>query len=135
MTPMAVFRQLGGLSTQWFMYAEDMDYCARVRDHGRSVVHISDVRVWHEVGASSDGASTMWIDSMEDFYVARWQPGRAALVTWRLAIATGLLARAVAYATLALCSTDRSDMWWHQSSQFFRFARHIARLKVGRPDD
>lgn len=133
MTPTSVFRQLGGLSTRWFMYAEDMDYCARVLDRGHTVVHLSDVRVWHEMGASTDGASPMWIDSMEDFYVTRWAPGTMALTAWRAALAAGLLLRSVSYAARSTLDAGRSDMWRRDARNFFAFARHTARRICRQP--
>lgn len=48
-----VFRRLGGFSQQFFMYAEDMDLCARIRKAGLHVIHVPGAVVVHHGGGSS----------------------------------------------------------------------------------
>jgi N-acetylglucosaminyl-diphospho-decaprenol L-rhamnosyltransferase len=52
--PTALARKLGGWDERFFLFAEDMDLCARVRDAGFKVLVAPDVRVHHAGGTSMD---------------------------------------------------------------------------------
>jgi GT2 family glycosyltransferase len=43
----------GGLDERFFFFFEETDFCLQVRRAGRRVVHLPDVRVWHEQGATA----------------------------------------------------------------------------------
>jgi GT2 family glycosyltransferase len=49
----SLFDALGGFDEAYWLHAEDLDLCRRVRDAGRSVVVANDVRVVHVRGVSS----------------------------------------------------------------------------------
>jgi len=53
MMPTELFRRLGGFSPSYFMYAEDLDLCARVRRAGYRVIHVPTSIVTHHGGGSS----------------------------------------------------------------------------------
>jgi GT2 family glycosyltransferase len=130
----ALFSELGGLSDRWFMYGEDMDFCARAMDHGYKVVHLPSAHVTHEVGASSSGASTLWIDNLEDFYVQRFHPTKVTLFFWRLTFALGLATRAVGYRVRATTRRRESDAWMAQAHNFEAFARRSVRRRGPGPN-
>jgi hypothetical protein len=48
-----VFRQIGLLDEGYFMYAEDMEFCHRVREAGWDIVHNPDAKVAHTPASSS----------------------------------------------------------------------------------
>lgn len=127
--PKWLFDDLGGLSDRWFMYAEDMEFCARVIDRGLKVVHLPEVTVTHEVGASSKGASTLWIDNLEDFYIQHFRPTRVSLYGWRLIFTLGLLARSIAYRVRAVRRPAQSDVWMTQAHIFDSFVRRSLRRR------
>lgn len=132
-----LFTELDGLSERWFMYAEDMDFCARALERGHRVVHLPDARATHHVGASSDsavtrraqGTSTVWIDNLEDFYVLHYRPHRPALYAWRAIFAGGLLSRAVAYRLLAATRPAQAALWRQQADNYAAFARRAIRRR------
>ena len=66
----SVFNDLGGFDTEFWMYGEDLDFCARVAASGRRVVYISDALVLHSKGGSS-GEIRAWKVNWE-FYRALW---------------------------------------------------------------
>jgi GT2 family glycosyltransferase len=111
------------------MYAEDMDFCARANDRGLKVVHLPSARVTHEVGASSNGSSTLWIDNLEDFYIQRFHPTRAALYGWRLTFTLGLATRSLAYRLRAAMRRAEADVWMNQAHIFDAFARRSLRRR------
>lgn len=48
-----LFRRLGGFDPRYFMYAEDMDLCRRIRRAGWRIRHVPGARVIHHGGGSS----------------------------------------------------------------------------------
>jgi GT2 family glycosyltransferase len=50
-----VFRQIGGFRPEFFMYAEDVDLCARILKSGFFVYHVPAAEVIHYGGRCSDG--------------------------------------------------------------------------------
>ncbi len=51
--PQDMFDVLGGFDEGYWLHAEDLDLCRRVRDAGRGVIVANDVRVVHVRGVSS----------------------------------------------------------------------------------
>lgn len=49
----SIFEQVGGFSTEYFMYAEDMDLCLKCVRAGYATLHVPDARVVHYGGTSS----------------------------------------------------------------------------------
>jgi GT2 family glycosyltransferase len=47
---------IGGFDERFFLFAEDADFCRRVRDHGQRVVVAANVRVTHIGGASFEAS-------------------------------------------------------------------------------
>jgi GT2 family glycosyltransferase len=47
------FRDIGGFSPEYFMYAEDMDLCFKTRRAGLRIYHVPNAEVIHHGGASS----------------------------------------------------------------------------------
>lgn len=85
--------EVGMFSEQWFMYAEDIEYCIRTSDRGWQTVLVGGAEVFHEVGASAptDGRpSTLWLLNLYDFYCSHLSSNRAARVAWGLVVALAL---------------------------------------------
>ena len=51
--PRAVFDRLGGFDEGYFLHAEDLDLCRRVRDAGMRVACVNAIKVMHGKGGSS----------------------------------------------------------------------------------
>ena len=119
-------RGIGYLSERWFMYAEDLELCARLTDSGWRLVHLPSVLVYHLVGASSSSSpsvSTAWVDSLKDYYRYRWQPARVTDLAWRVTLAGGLGARSVAYFIQSARSPDTRRMWRFEARKFAAYSR------------
>lgn len=56
--PMAIVRAVGGFDERFFLFAEDADFCRRIRSTNRRVVIDPSVRIAHVGGASFDLAHT-----------------------------------------------------------------------------
>lgn len=64
-----VFETIGGFDEMFFMYAEDLDLCKRIKDKGWKTVYVSDARIIHLGGASSGKRRKA---SLINFYEAMW---------------------------------------------------------------
>jgi GT2 family glycosyltransferase len=121
----AALKQVGPLSERWFMYAEDLELCARLMDAGWKLVHVPDAVVYHHVAGSApvDGPiSTLWIESMKDYYRLRWAPGPLRDLAWRLTVGGGLAIRSLVYGAAAASNRGRSRMWRLEARRFAAYA-------------
>jgi N-acetylglucosaminyl-diphospho-decaprenol L-rhamnosyltransferase len=86
--------QMGGLSERWFMYAEDIEFCYRVRRSGHQVWLVPGARASHLVGQSdSTGSTTVnaaWVVNLRDFYATDLASSRSAVTLWTAVVASGL---------------------------------------------
>jgi GT2 family glycosyltransferase len=48
-----IWDKLGGLDERYFFFFEETDFCLRVRGAGLRVMHLPDVRVWHDQGQTA----------------------------------------------------------------------------------
>ena len=62
MFPRAIWDQVGGWDTGYFMFNEDVDFCRRVHDAGHRVVYEPQVAVYHSIGASQSTSSKLVIE-------------------------------------------------------------------------
>jgi GT2 family glycosyltransferase len=72
---------VGGLDEQFFMYIEDVDFCAAIRARGRRVLFTPDVEIVHLRGRSAATATTATQDAYRRSQIAfyekhrpRWAP-------------------------------------------------------------
>lgn len=65
-----VLEKTGGMPDQYFMYAEDLDFCNRARKAGYGVCYLPNVEITHLHGASGQLAvvNTKWIESTIVYY-------------------------------------------------------------------
>ncbi len=73
--------QVGLLSERFFMYAEDLEWCYRVKQAGWKLVHLPDAAIYHIGGGSSRRASMqqrMHDRSLVGFYQLHYGPAAAA---------------------------------------------------------
>jgi GT2 family glycosyltransferase len=113
------FRKVGGFSPEYFMYAEDMDLCAKVRRSGLKVFHVPSAAVLHHGGRSSGGSfsessSIIMCESVHRF-IQNHQGNLAALCYRLLMVLSAvvrivLLACACAFATLLRRTSPRPSL-------------------------
>ncbi len=105
------FRKVGGFSPEYFMYGEDMDLCARVRQNGLKVCHVpAAVVVHHGGGSSNQGFSRLSVvclrDSVHRFI--RTHQGPIAAAFYRGLMAVTAAVRLAVCAPVWLCSRRAS---------------------------
>ncbi|NQX10460.1 glycosyltransferase family 2 protein [Microbacteriaceae bacterium VKM Ac-2855] len=97
MIPLTIWRRLEGLSDRWFMYAEDVEICLRIRAAGLRVVIDPRLRALHAMGGSSsdvDGrVNTAWIVNLFDLYGWRMARSAAQQRLWRAVVLSGMYGR------------------------------------------
>ncbi|ERP38933.1 glycosyltransferase family 2 protein [Chitinivibrio alkaliphilus] len=64
-----VYARIGPLDAQYFMYGEDLDWCARIRQAGWRIYYDSRIKGIHYKGGSS-GKRPWWL--VYEFYRAMW---------------------------------------------------------------
>lgn len=57
--PMSVIKVVGYLDKDYFLYAEDTDYCCRITNYGYKLWFCENTLVYHKVSASTGAASPM----------------------------------------------------------------------------
>jgi GT2 family glycosyltransferase len=78
----ADFEAVGGWDERYFMYVEDVELSYRMRERGRAIVYVPDVRLFHAEGGSSSDAGPlgqMLVDNRKDYLRRRLSRPRAAL--------------------------------------------------------
>jgi N-acetylglucosaminyl-diphospho-decaprenol L-rhamnosyltransferase len=126
MMPRAVFLNAGMFSTEYFMYAEDIDLCRKVRMSGRKVYLVNAARIVHFGGASSREQKSNLFGALlmreSNFRLLRKFRGHRYALFYRLSLcAAGLLrigALLVFLAPAALIGNLSSIVpiirrWWH----------------------
>ncbi len=116
-----VFRGLGGFDPRYFMYAEDMDLCLKVRRSGLKIYHVPQAQVLHHGGGSSktqfNRFSAVMIREAIDIYF-RINFGRFKAVKYRLLMACSAAARILFLIGI-----------WLVGGKAYRTARWISILK------
>lgn len=131
-----VWRELGGLTERWFMYAEDVDFCLRARDAGFDVVLLMGATGEHVMGGSSKlptesrVPSSAWLINLFDLYKLRHRPSLVRSWAWRSVAALGMRSRAAAYRVKARSSPAGSVDWRGEAAKFDHHAREISRARL-----
>lgn len=126
MIPTALWRELGGFDTSFFMYGEEADLCLRARKLGYRPMITPDATIMHLVGASTSNKGTKQVAVMK----AKTTLMRRHWPAWQQPIGTALLWMWVATRKLGSVvksrgktdprSLDRWRMVWDQRSDWMR---------------
>ena len=140
MTHAELWRELGGLTTRWFMYAEDLEYCLRVQDAGHRIVMSAEASGVHTIGESSAPSgdrrpNSAWVVNLYDLYKWRISRSRIQNLSWKFAVSGGLLARSAAYRVRAVQDRPRRRSWLEESRKFSLYARDLLRVPSSPPKD
>lgn len=71
MVSRAVYEKTGGLSDDYFMYAEDMDWCTRIRQAGWEVVYYPKVKIQYKGTRSArknSGSAKVFLNSLKTYW-------------------------------------------------------------------
>ena len=119
----AVFHELGGFDSRFFMYAEDMDLCFRLRKLGLKIYHAPRARIVHHGGGSSGTQfskfSTVMIREALNVYMLK-NHGRFHSLLYRFLMAGTAIVRMSLLAVVWMISTGGNRVartvsirkWW-----------------------
>ncbi|MDY0914608.1 glycosyltransferase family 2 protein [Rathayibacter festucae] len=130
MVPLELWRRLDGLTDRWFMYAEDVELCLRIRAEGLRVVLDPRLHALHAMGGSSsdvDGrVGTDWIVNLFDLY--GWRMARSGLQQrfWRAVVLAGMRSRMLWFAV----SGRRPGRAASAAAQIHRYRIYTAALRA-----
>ncbi|WP_082521220.1 glycosyltransferase family 2 protein [Rhodococcus sp. Leaf278] len=127
--PSEVWESHGGLSERWFMYAEDVEFCLRVRDGGMRVVISGQIEGTHGLGESSgnhssDPTNALWLTNLFDLYKMEISPTRLHNFLWKTLFGGGLAVRALVLAAKMIAKCQAPS----RSADFRRFKFYIREL-------
>jgi len=114
-----VFEQVGRFSTEYFMYAEDVDLCYKARKFGLTNYYVSEAVVIHHGGGSSQQArsnfsSVMMMESTRQF-LKKWRGGFYSL-GYRFALSFAALCRVLLLLVISPVLLARSGLTRWKSS-------------------
>jgi N-acetylglucosaminyl-diphospho-decaprenol L-rhamnosyltransferase len=138
------FDQAGGFSSEYFMYAEDVDLCYQIRKLGRKAYYTNSASVFHHGGGTSrERCGKAWVAIMQrqailKFY--RRTRGSAYAEMFRLAMACNAMLRLILLAIMlpfrkraaderVLCSTP--EKWFGILKWALGLDRRASRLRQG----
>ncbi|MCD6291347.1 MAG: glycosyltransferase family 2 protein [Anaerolineae bacterium] len=114
-----VVQRVGGLDEGYFMYAEDIEWCTRIRRAGWKVYCVPQARIIHHIGGSArqrgPGFHAHNVYSLDRYYRSRYRPGVVWLI--HLFALGGFLLRWASHAALYVLRHEReheeqSRQWW-----------------------
>ncbi len=127
----AVVAEVGPLHEEWFMYAEDVEWCDRIAGRGWQLWYEPAARVIHLDRRSTSQRerrfSTLWAHGLHHHYVRRSRAGWPRILLFDAILAAGLLSRAVLYLARAT-RAPRQGLWRAEARAFARGAREIVQL-------
>jgi len=91
----AVINATKGFGEAYFMYAEDIEWCSRVRKHGWDIYYLPYLEIVHYHGASIKEVSDHWLKSVIAYMKVRRGIGQTVL--FRLIAACGFSLRSMLY--------------------------------------
>lgn len=103
-SPRKVYKEMGGLDEKYFLYAEDMDYCYRLKEKGYRAVFIPDAKITHiskqSTSKQGEEVSKYQIESLKEFF-------RTKNPAWKYAIFKNILFGGLAARFLVLSLVSR----------------------------
>jgi GT2 family glycosyltransferase len=141
------FLEIGMFSTEYFMYAEDIDLCVKVRLAGRKVYLINAAEIVHFGGGSSKEQKNRLFGALlmreSNYRLIRTFRGRGNALLYRVSLGVSALVRLMG---LLLCllpaiiagrvrrSVDISQRWWYLFTWALGITRMPHSFNTGTPD-
>jgi GT2 family glycosyltransferase len=125
----SLFWKVGGFSEEYFMYAEDVDLCDKVRRAGYRNYYVPSAVVWHHGGASSGQASSVFSAVMTR--EATWRffrktRGRAYAAAYRAAMLWVACVRLGLFAIGAIFGLKAAGDWKAPFKRWYAVLRWAA---------
>ena len=107
-----VFEKIGRFSSEYFMYAEEMDLCYKINRMGWKVCYVGDVEIIHFGGQSTkkqtDGFSEVMMRESVFKFLSKFR-GNAYAWAYRVALLLSAIARLIILTQLRALSNTMTD--------------------------
>lgn len=122
MVPRKVWKDVGGLDERFFIYAEDADWCLRIREAGWRVVYYPDAVAIHYGGSSASVEPCTFTVELMKSNLQFWRKhhGRVKTGIYWLLLLSGSAIRVVAWTARAVVSSsdastsrEQAQVTWH----------------------
>lgn len=114
-----VYEEVGGLSTKYFMYSEDIEICAAALAKGWKTYYVGNAQIIHHGGKSSHsgGRGDRWVSIMQkralwQFHRAWRGKGYAALFRTAIGFVAALWIAAAILTSPLLFALGKRNVWW-----------------------
>lgn len=110
------FQRLGGFDPSYFMYAEDMDMCFRIRRSGLGIYHATQAQVLHHGGGSSRTqfskfSVVMMREAIHVYILSNQGKMHAGAYRFLMASSSGLRVIVLLVCTLFTAGENRASKW------------------------
>ncbi|MDD5736887.1 MAG: glycosyltransferase family 2 protein [Candidatus Omnitrophica bacterium] len=103
-SPRMIYKEMGGLDEKYFLYAEDMDYCYRLKEKGYRTAFFPGASIMHiskqSISKQGEEISKLQIESLKEFFRTKNPP-------WKYAIFKDILFGGLALRFLAFSVISR----------------------------
>jgi hypothetical protein len=109
MTRPELWKSIGGLDEQYFMYMEDTDYCRRVHDMNYKIIYSADCEVIHFVGAGRSWVGERALlntTNSNEIYLYKFY-GKVPAVLLRIFLVPIFVARSIAFFSANVLARDQ----------------------------
>ena len=114
------YEKVGGLDESYFMYAEDAEWCARLKSEGK-IIYLPSVEILHYHGASSESSmkiSTKWLDATFRYFLTK--TGESKFDLFRYIVVYGFAIRYILYLMLSL----KNESYVNQAKAMLCYLKH-----------
>lgn len=113
-----------GFPEQFFMYAEDISFSRKLRQHGEIVFFSQAQIIHHQEDSHSPAQNTLWLDSLFEYYSStlKKSPSFLRILLLKLIFLIGFVFRIVGYAVRSLFSKKKQGK---RVKRLMIFCRHI----------
>jgi GT2 family glycosyltransferase len=126
-----VVAAVGPLHEEWFLYAEDVEWCDRIARAGWELWYEPSATIIHldrqSTGQRGATFSTLWARGLHEHYRRRTGAGAVRLFVFDCTLAAGIFSRALLYFARALSPRQRA-LWLTEAYSFARAAQMLLRL-------
>ncbi|MEM9773221.1 MAG: glycosyltransferase family 2 protein [Chloroflexota bacterium] len=122
----SVINSVGAMSTDWFMYAEDLEWSLRIKSAGWELHHVPEAEVDHHFGASTsknNSVKTMWVPNMLDYYKKTQNPNGLQIWIFNSVFFVGLSTRALMYKIRSILDVKNKAMWSEEVRKFRAYSK------------
>lgn len=125
-----LIKTIGGLNDRWFMYGEDVEWCARMLASGMEIYHVPAAVVEHHSGASTEQHTegySLPIRASRDVFIQMNHPSFIELFLHDAIRVIGFSLRSIAYFARSLVANpEQKPMWRSRSRTFAAYSRVAA---------